>query len=108
MIRRFVPRYSLRSLLLVALLVGVVLQGSLTVQKRARDQRAATFTADITQLVIYSQRIPREYAPQLLNFIDRRIERFPEGEGISAHKRRQLRQMVQAERAKLHRKLATH
>jgi hypothetical protein len=90
----------------VAFVIAALLQTGLSAQRRARDQRAAKFSADIGEMIIYSQRVQREYAPRLLDLIDRRIERFPEGEGISPHRRRQLSQVVQAERVKLQREIA--
>jgi hypothetical protein len=99
--RRYVVTYSIRSLLLIFLIVSVALQIGLTVRRQARERRVEQFSTDVYAMVVYSQGIPRENALRVLDLIDRRIVSFAEEQPMSRHRQRQLRQTVEAERAKI-------
>lgn len=98
--RCFFPRYSLRTLLALTLVVALVVHSSVLIAQRRQQARRQHFLEDVRAQLVVSQRIAPEYSTKLLNFVQRRITANKDSGLISAADQRALLKEVEGVRPK--------
>lgn len=94
---RFLPRYSLRSLLVCMLVFCLATQAVVIAKQRRTQQRRDVLILDVQAQVIASQRMNLIYAERFLKLVQRRI--VSETAILSAAEKRQLFHLVETEQA---------
>ena len=102
--RRLLPRYSLRSLLVLMLVFSLATQAVVTAKQRRTQQRRDVLIPDVQAQVIASQSMNLVYAERFLKLVQRRI--VSEAAILSPAEERQLFHLVETEQA--NRGLAFH
>lgn len=95
--RQLLPRYSIRSLFVLTLIISLATQAVVTAKQRRRQQRRDVLISDVQAQVIASQSMKLDYAERFLRIVQRRIA--SEAAVLSAAEERQLFHLIETEQA---------
>jgi hypothetical protein len=102
LLRRLLPRYSIRSLLFATLVFSLATQAVVTAKQWQLQRRRDVLISDVQAQVITSQSMELVYAERFLKIVQRRID--AEAAILTDAEQRQLLQLI--EREQLNRQLA--
>jgi hypothetical protein len=102
-LRKVCPRYSLRTLMVGTLLTAVVLQTGLTIAQYLASQRRAAVLADIEASIGVARKMPPEFSPRMLDYLERRITVSRDSRWLQPAQQQQLLLRIGHERRRFER-----